>query len=174
MFGDYKLGRFTRRCSVLDRPLEPGEIYHTVVTADGEDVARREISAEAWTGLPEGALGSWKNRVPPPAEKKRELAPPAVLVDLLEAMASQTAARPLRYLLALHLLRTKAVSPAADSLSFDDDEPPPADRLFVEAKDGRVMEVIETPIAGDQIATLQADLMELIYREVDDSESIAI
>ena len=167
MLGDYKLGRFTRRCSVLDRPLEPGEVYYTVVTARGEDVARREISAEAWVGLPEGALGSWKNRVPPPAQKKRELAPAEVLVDLLEAMASQSAARPLRYLLALHLLRCRAVGPAAEALTFDDNEPPPKDRLFVEAKDGRVMEVIETPIGGDQIADLQAELMELIYREVD-------
>ncbi len=169
MLGDYKLGRFSRRCSVLDRPLEPGEVYYTVVTADGDDVTRQEISAEAWAGLPEGALGSWKNRVPPPAEKKREPAPPAVLVDLLEAMASQRAARPLRYLLALHLLRSKAVSPATETLRFEDSELS-KNQLVVETKDGRVMEVIEVPIAADQVGELQAELMNLIYCEAGETD----
>lgn len=85
---EYKLGRCTRRCSVEDRPLQPGEIYYSVVEAaadadDDENLVRRDISAHAWNGPPEGNLGWWKNRMPEAGSKKLKLAPDAVLIDLL-------------------------------------------------------------------------------------------
>lgn len=86
--GEYKLGRCSRRCSVEDRPLQPGETYYSVVeiAADADDeetLARRDISAHAWQGPPEGNLGWWKNRMPEAGNRKLKLAPDAVLVDLM-------------------------------------------------------------------------------------------
>ncbi|WP_044254810.1 hypothetical protein [Rhodopirellula sp. SWK7] len=111
MIGEYKISRTTRRCSVGNRPLEPGEYYYSVVTEGDEEFRRVDISADAWTGPPEGCIGHWKNRVPLPEEKKRELAPPEVLIELLRSMADQPAQAKMRYLLALMLLRKRSLKP---------------------------------------------------------------
>ncbi len=86
MLGEYKVGRCTRQCYALQRPLRSGEWYYSVVVEDGEDFKRREYSAEGWAEPPENAVGWWKSRMPVSDEKKMVLAPPEVLVDLLRQM----------------------------------------------------------------------------------------
>lgn len=200
MIGEYKIGRTTRRCSVENRPLEPGEYYYSVVTEGDEEFHRADISANAWNGPPEGCVGHWKNRVPLPEEKKRELAPPEVLIDILRSMEGHPAKAKMRYLLALMLLRKRALKPH-ESASFtnpdaqssresteesftDLDGPesedgqnevaetapsrPPAEMLQLESTaDGSVMAIEICAIAAGEAESLQEQLVDLLYREVE-------
>lgn len=186
--GEYKLGRCSRRCSVEDRPLEPGETYYSVVECavdadDDETLVRRDISAHAWQGPPEGNLGWWKNRMPEAGAKKLKLAPDAVLVDLMrrsqelrESVAvdagseSSSAAGgnpavsdPLMFLFALMLMRRRLIQ-AID---------PPADGTADEAlwfefpDDGTTFSVPKCAVSQQEAERLGNSLVELLYCEAD-------
>ncbi|MCC9641238.1 hypothetical protein LOC71_03055 [Rhodopirellula sp. JC740] len=187
MIGEYKINRTTRRCSVGDRPLEPGEVYYSVVTEADEDFKRVDIAADAWTGPPEDAIGWWKNRVPRAEEKKREIAPPEVLVELLRSMAEQPAAAKSRFLLALLLLRKRHLktvdpptsgspmgAPQSDQELKSTNEAtagnsPPHEVMLLQSNvDQSTMEVEVVAIASSEASRLQDELIDLIYRDVDD------
>ncbi|KLU04524.1 hypothetical protein RISK_003578 [Rhodopirellula islandica] len=190
MIGEYKINRTTRRCSVGDRPLEPGEVYYSVVMEADEDFKRIDIAADAWTGPPEETIGWWKNRVPRAEEKKREIAPPEVLVELLRSMAGQPAAAKSRFLLALLLLRKrhlKTIEPTATGSPIgapQQDPPEEGSRDAAEATlsakksretmllmsnlDQSTMEVEVVGIGPSEAKTLQDELIDLIYRDVDE------
>ena len=53
MLGEYKVGRCTQQCYTLQRPLRSGEWYYSVVVEEGDDLQRREYSAEAGVTLRE-------------------------------------------------------------------------------------------------------------------------
>ncbi len=181
MIGEYKINRTTRRCSVGNRPLLPGEYYYSVVTGDDEDFRRVDIAAEAWTGPPQDCIGHWKNRVPQPEEKKRELAPPEVLIDLLRSMADQPSVVKMRYLLALMLLRKRHVKPYENATlirsggmsesgtsSTEPTLPPARDRLELESSvDGSILTIEVADIASTEAESLQEQLVELLYRDVE-------
>jgi hypothetical protein len=185
MIGEYKINRTTRRCSVGDRPLEPGEVYYSVVMEADEDFKRIDIAADAWTGPPEEAIGWWKNRVPRAEEKKREIAPPEVLIELLRSMAGQSGAAKSRFLLALLLLRKrhlKTIEPTASGSPIGAPEQDPRDEaeaqlsepksresmLLMSNLDQSTMEVDVVAIGPSEASTLQDELIDLIYRDVDE------
>ena len=177
MIGEYKINRTTRRCSVANRLLEPGEYYYSVVTEKDEDFERVDIAADSWTGPPEGCIGHWKNRVPLPEEKKRELAPPEVLIELMRSMADQPNQKKTRYLLALMLLRKRHLKPAqnatlissaSDERSEEPENAHPSDVLELESSlDGSEITVEIADIAAGEAESLQTQLMDLLYREVE-------
>ncbi|TWT65125.1 hypothetical protein [Allorhodopirellula solitaria] len=184
MIGEYKINRTTRRCSVGDRPLEPGEYYYSVVTEEDEDFRRFDIAADAWEGPPEGCIGHWKNRVPLPEEKKRELAPPEVLIELLRSMAEQPNMVKMRYLLALMLLRKRQLKPHEDATlirsepaatqgpggrpSGEGANSPEVDTLQLESSiDGSVLSIVVADIASSEAESLQEQLVDLLYRDVE-------
>lgn len=166
MLSDYKVGRCTRRCGHLDRPLEPGEWYYSVVSEGDEEGAlvRHDYSAEAWQGPPEGALGWWKCRMPEAGAKKLKLAPDGVLIDLLRQMGGATADPTLRYLLALLLLRRRLIKPVEPSSG----QPDPAVGMEVEViADGSTITLKRCRIHPDQLPVLSEQLSELLYCEAD-------
>ncbi len=161
MLADFKVNRCTRKCHALSRPLRDGEWYYSVVIENGEDLVRRDYSAESWTEPPEGTVGWWKGRMPLAGTRKLVLAPDPVLIDLLRGMGDAIERRPVRYLLALTLLRRRIVT-LLDSKS---EEPTPASlRLRVNA-DGSELEVTTCTISSRQTEELQTALQELLYCE---------
>jgi len=168
MIGEYKISRASKRCSIGNRPLEPGEVYYSVVTEVDEEFQRVDIAADAWKGPPEDAIGWWKNRIPLPEEKKRELAPVEVLLDLLRSMESQPGQEKRRYLLALMLLRKRQVN-AVDQVPGKprQDAPGSAPLLLQANSDGSTFEVAVCSISATEAETLQEQLMDLIYRDVE-------
>lgn len=180
MQSDYKVGRCTRRCQVQDRPLAPGEWYYSVV-AEGDDeetLIRNDISAQAWQGPPEGTLGWWKSRMPEAGARKLKLAPDAVLVDLLRqsseviAVESEQAANPvaaprltgpLRYLLALMLLRRRLIQPVTNPSS----ELPENLQEFELVEDGSRVVVAQYQFSTAAAKALGEQLTELLYCEAD-------
>ena len=86
-----------------------GETFYSTLTAEGPHVVRRDYASEAWQGAPEGVLGWWKSQVPEPSSKKLHWAPNDVMLDLLEALETQSERHDLRYVLALLLIRRRVV-----------------------------------------------------------------
>lgn len=176
LLADFKVNRCTRRCHLQSRPLRDGEWYFSVVIEHGDDLIRRDYSAEAWTGPPEGTVGWWKGRMPLAGTRKLVLAPDPVLIDLLRGLGGSVQRQPLRYLLALMLLRRRVVStiseiennpmlpakPAA-SKKTESGEPEPM-RLRVNA-DGTEIEVMPCTISRRQTEELEVALQELLYCE---------
>ncbi|TWU03955.1 hypothetical protein [Neorhodopirellula pilleata] len=185
MIGEYKINRTTRRCHVSNRPLEPGETYYSVVTEHDEDFKRIDIAADAWTGPPENCVGYWKNRVPRPEEKKRELAPPEVLIEILRSMTEPYQAK-MRYLLALMLMRKRHLrpvesaalirsesdanerAPSPNDVAQESAEADTSEQMELESNlDGSTVSVVVCDIAASEAESLQAQLVDLLYREVE-------
>lgn len=170
---EYKVNRCSRRCWVEDRPLREGEVYYSVVIEQGDDFVRRDYSAQAWTEPPEGTVGWWKGKMPEAGTRKLVLAPDAVLVDLLRQMADTPQQGPLRYLLALTLLRRRVVRlqplEPAERLAnaLPGDEGGELMRLQIIA-DGSEVDVRQWEISRSQIAPLSEALQELLYCEASD------
>ncbi len=158
MLADFKMNRCTRRCHTLARPLRDGEWYYSVVFDKDEELVRRDYSAEAWIAPPENSLGWWKSRMPQAGPRKLVLAPDAVLVELLRGLGDAAERRPLRYLLALTLLRRRTVTQVGT-----DSE---ASKITVRVHaDGGDLEITTCAIERGQIEPLQAALQELMYCE---------
>ena len=167
MLGEYKVGRCTRQCHQQKRPLREGEWYYSVVLEGDEEYERRDYSAEAWEGPPEGALGYWKNRMPTSDERKLVLAPSEVLIDLLRQMENFPEKAKTRYLLGLMLLRRKVVQLAAAETATADN----SDLLRVTVPvDGSVIEVPTCEISRSESDQLLEELNELLYCEASDIE----
>ena len=178
MIGEYKINRTTRRCSVGNRVLEPGEFYYSVVTGEDEEFKRVDIAADAWEGPPENCIGHWKNRVPLPEEKKRELAPPEVLVEILRSM-TEPAQGKMQYLLALMLLRKRHLKSVESSTLIHSEDAETADEpgegmldgpeiMNLESSlDGSTLAIQVVDIAAGEAESLQAQLIDLLYREVE-------
>ncbi len=171
MLGEYKVGRCSRQCYKLARPLREGEWYYSVVLQGDEEYERRDYAAEAWEGPPEGAIGVWKNRVPTADQRKLVLAPNEVLIGLLRQMAEFPEQAKLRYLLGLMLLRRKIVQPTANVQPAAAESSPEADLLFVKVPaDGSIIEIATCEIARSESDKLLEDLNELLYCEASEIE----
>ena len=180
MLGEYKVGRCSRQCYAEKRPLKEGEWYYSVVLAADDDYERRDYSADAWEGPPEGTLGHWKCRMPISGEKKLVLAPRAVLVDLLRQMEDMPEQAKTRFLLALILLRRRFVrlrKPPAQSETPDLETPDlEAEAATVKwmhlevVEDGSTIKVAECDIAKSETETLSDALTELLYCEASEIE----
>jgi hypothetical protein len=173
MLGEYKVGRCSRQCHALKRPLRDGEWFYSVVMESGDDYVRQDFSAESWQGPPEGTVGWWKNRMPTASEKKMVLAPPEVLIDLLRQMGNFPGKEKSRYLLALMLMRRRIVRPAtassADDQAAGDDCDASPETLCVEViADGSLIEVPTCVISRSEAETLKDELNELLYCEAEE------
>ena len=50
---DFEVQKFTRRCATTERELAAGEVFYSVLIAQGADVVRRDYAEESWEGPPE-------------------------------------------------------------------------------------------------------------------------
>ena len=167
VLADFKVNRCSRRCHALSRPLRDGEWFYSVVIEDGEELVRRDYSAEAWIQPPEGTIGWWKGRMPLAGSRKLVLAPDPVLVDLLRGLGDAVERRPLRYLLALTLLRRRVVTSVEQPVVPESGANLAGQkviRLRVNA-DGSEIDVVSCAISLSQTDELQAALQELMYCE---------
>ncbi|MFM8414759.1 MAG: hypothetical protein ACKOCX_08545 [Planctomycetota bacterium] len=106
---DYTLHRPQSGCSRTGRPFAAGEEFFSALVRGQGGLERLDVSADAWDGPPEGTIAWWKSRHLPPGEAGPVLAPVDVLLDALEALEDQPDDAPLRYLLALQLVRRRVL-----------------------------------------------------------------
>lgn len=155
---DFEIQRCSRRCSLSDRELKDGETCYSAIVAVGGDVVRRDFSAEAWTGPPEGAIGWWQASVVDPNLGRLHWAPNDVMLGYFERLADDPAAEDARYVLGLLLVRRRIAR-------VERTETDTAGRnllvLFCPRNDAEyhVAEVLPTP---ERAAAIQAQLSELL------------
>lgn len=165
MLGEYKVGRCSRQCHALKRPLREGEWYYSVVLLDDdEECIRQDFSAESWKEPPAGAVGWWKSRMPTADAKKMVLAPTEVLIDLLRQMGDFPGKEKSRYLLALMLMRRRIVRPVKSASDEGEDQDQNLLRVEVIA-DGSLIDVPTCLISRSESEALKDELNELLYCE---------
>lgn len=106
---DLKLQRPGSVCQGTEAAFCPGDTIYSALVRDGGSLARLDWSAAAWAGPPEHTLAWWRSIVPQPDEKGVQLAPVDILLDILETLGSEPNEAPLRYLLALQLVRRRVL-----------------------------------------------------------------
>jgi hypothetical protein len=104
---DFDVQRCSRRCTVTDRELRPGESFYSALIPSGASVVRHDYSLEAWQGPPAEALGWWKSQLPTAEANKTQWAPNDVMLDLFDELGGQADRADLRYVLTLLLIRRR-------------------------------------------------------------------
>lgn len=114
---DGKVANPSFSCSVSGRELAPGEVFFSGLVLDGAGFARRDFAPEAWTAQdPVGFLSWWRQRVPVPDPKRRQVKLDKDLLLKLFTDLRNARERPqqcLCYVIALCLVRAKAFALAA-------------------------------------------------------------
>jgi hypothetical protein len=107
---DYKLHRPQTACSRTGRVFAAGEEFISALVRGSAGLERIDVAVEAWDAPPAGTIAWWRSRSLPSGEAAGPaLAPIDVLLDALEALEEQPGEEPLRYLLALQLVRRRAL-----------------------------------------------------------------
>jgi hypothetical protein len=106
---DYKFHRPQPACHRTGRGFAVGEEFFSALVRGANGLERLDIAAEAWDGPPEAAVAWWRARQGAAADTGPMLAPVEVLLDALEALEDDPADAPLRYLLALQLVRRRTL-----------------------------------------------------------------
>jgi len=106
---DLKLHRPHAACAATGRGFVAGEPMVSALVRSQGRIDRRDYTLDAWTGPPDDTLAWWRSTYPAATTAGVTLAPAEVLLDVLEELEGHEADAPLRYLLALELLRRRAV-----------------------------------------------------------------
>jgi hypothetical protein len=104
---DYEVQRCSRHCAATGRELVEGETFYSVLLAKGPELERVDYSVEAWPGAPAEALGWWKSRMPTREERKAQMAPSDVLLEIFTGLVDEADKQDMRYVLALLLVRRR-------------------------------------------------------------------
>ena len=106
---DWAIAKTTGRCAVSGRELAEGEHYYAVVFDRGETLERVDYSEECWEGPPDGALCTWRARIPRREERKRQFVDDQVLMDFFERLdgESEESKVQFRFVLTLILMRKR-------------------------------------------------------------------
>jgi hypothetical protein len=102
-----EIPRPSRICSVTNRELQAGEVFFSVLIEEKDNLKRLDFAAENWTGPPPEFLGWWKTRVPDNSNKKIQIAPNDILLNLFEQLRLQPENADMCYVLALLLIRRR-------------------------------------------------------------------
>jgi hypothetical protein len=106
---DLKLHRPRGVCALTGRVFAADEPFYSTLVRTGGSLERIDCAAEAWRGPPEGVLAWWRSRYPAKESSAGTLAPPDVLLDVLEELDGRPDDAALRYLIALDLLRRRVL-----------------------------------------------------------------
>ncbi len=106
---DYEVQRCSRRCAISGRELAPGEVFYSVLVAEGAELQRHDYSPEHWQGPPQEAVGWWKAQIPDPRASRRHWAPNDVMLHVFDELTEQPQRQDMRYVLALLLVRRRVM-----------------------------------------------------------------
>lgn len=156
---DFEVQRCTRRCAKTDQSFAMGEVFYSVLEADGAEVVRKDYSALAWDGPPKDVIGWWKSQMPEPNANRNQWAPNDVMLDLFERWADDLERQDIRYVLALLLIRRRVFRQEQEDAGERQD-----DRLIVYCP--RKEQRHELPVAiptKERAEEIQKELAELLF-----------
>lgn len=106
---ELKLHRPHATCAQTGRTFVAGEPFvSALVRAEGR-IDRCDYAADVWAGPPPNTLAWWRSTYPAAVSSGATLAPADVLLDVLEELEGREADQPLRYLVALELVRRRVL-----------------------------------------------------------------
>jgi len=105
---DIKIDRPRSICALTGRTFVAGETVYSALVREGGQIQRRDVCAAAWAGPPAATLAWWR-ALHTPATTHEPVTPVDVLLDLLEGLEGRDDDAPLRYLLALELVRRRVL-----------------------------------------------------------------
>jgi len=161
---DLKLHRPNGCCRHTGKPFAPGEPFYSALVRSKSALERIDCCAESWQGPPEHTLAWWKSTFPESESQGSTLAPVDVLLDVLEQLDGRPEEAPLRYLLALELVRRKVLR-MVDRIS--NDQPAAASRspeltLACRRRDAHYTVPVASPPA-ESVADVQDRLSALLW-----------
>lgn len=104
---DLKIHRPRAACSLSGRPFVAGAPIYSALVRGPAGLERVDVAADAWSGPPERTLAWWRSAFPAAPTGGAVLAPPDVLLDVFEELEGRAEDEPLRFLLALQLVRRR-------------------------------------------------------------------
>lgn len=108
---EFDVARAGGRCFITGREIQPGEAFYSALLEGPQGIERRDYSADAWTGPPEGSLCHFKTRLPSKETPKNTFVDTEALVTFFERLADtqDPLRRRFRFVLALMLLRKRVL-----------------------------------------------------------------
>lgn len=158
---DTKIHRPQAQCTRTGRPFRPGDEVVSVLVRTPGGLERRDFQPEAWADPPADCVARWRCRYPAADGAGCTLAPNDVLLDVVEQLEGDPGQAPLRYLLALELVRRRVLrflEPPAGA-SADD---PATLRLGCRKRDCEY-EIAVTHPAADEARELERRLTGLLW-----------
>lgn len=156
---DIKLHRPRGACATTGRAFAPGEVFYSALVRGPAGLERIDLAAEAWTGPPDGTLGWWRSAWQPAETAGPTLAPVEVLLDVLEELDGRPDDAALRYLLALQLVRRRALRIVDPAPGTD----PSADLVVACRKRDREYRVVVPPAADAASPAVAERLTALVW-----------
>ena len=156
---DLKIHRPQAACSLTGRPFVAGEPLYSALVRGSSGLERVDVAADAWSGPPERTLAWWRSAFPAAPLGGAVLAPPEVLLDVFEELEGRAEDEPLRFLLALQLVRRRI-------LRIVDDVPGATgadDLLLTCRKRDREYRVRAVPVEEAAAAGLEERLSALLW-----------
>lgn len=106
---DTKIHRPQPQCCHTGRAFQPGDPLVSALVRSPEGIRRVDCGAAAWTVPPEKCIAWWRTTFPRAEASGNVLAPSDTLLDIVEQLETDPGEAPLRYLLALELVRRRVL-----------------------------------------------------------------
>ena len=147
-----------KKCSVTERPLEPGETYWSALIelADGQ-TARQDFSNDSWEGPGDDCIGFWKQQVPDLDTGKVYWAPRSVLLAYFKHQLAKDQ-NEAAFVMSLLLLQKKFLT-HKDTIDTDEG----TFSILFDRRSSETFEVPEVDIADDKIESIQNELSEHLF-----------
>ncbi len=104
---DFEVQRCTRRCATTEQSFAPGDTYYSALEVVEAEVVRRDYQSQAWQGPPAGTIGWWRSTIPLEGDRKPQLAPSEVALQLFDQWHQTEGQEDAAYVLALFLVRKR-------------------------------------------------------------------
>ena len=166
----YQVPKCSRRCSRTGRAIQPGETYYSVVIEHRGQLQRLDFSSEGWTGPPQEAIGWWKAQLPLPNRPRCDLPPEEALLKWLVQLGTQPQQAPLRYVLALLLVRRRVLREVGRRQGAEGPE------LVLKRPGEEEQAPLYVPIvqpSPQQVAQLEAQLRKVLFPQGESSPATA-
>ena len=107
---EFDIKRSSRKCSVQDRALLPGEFYISALLQTDESTQRCDYCLEAWDGPPENCIGWWKAQIPEVVAGKIYWAPNEILYSYFDHLRNSPVEQDAAYVMALLMVQKRLLS----------------------------------------------------------------
>lgn len=162
MNSDWNIKSRGQTCSATNREFVEGELFYTLLFAEGDGFRREDLSEEAWSARNENIqpFSFWKSKYEPPVPPP----PEALKKDDAEGLLRQLVAdqQPgyanARYILALMLERKRVVRPVE---SQDENL-----MVYEHISTGEVFTIVNPHLGLEQIPAVQKEVSALLGGEL--------